>query len=175
MKDLILYENSKDYQISYTDIKKVQKKDSLVVVQGGENNRTIVENKHVDILVDAENISQGDHLHFRKSGLDQVICPLMKKNNIALAFSFSSVLNSKRRSQLLGRMIQNVKLCRKYKVKMILASFAKDKWEQRAEPELHAFGKVIGMTDVEVKEATSFVPKILEKKKKTIAKGITHL
>ena len=52
-------------------------------------------------------------------------------------------------------MMQNVKLCRKYKVKMLINSFAKNEYELRSRDALKSFGLVIGMNSREVIEATN--------------------
>tara|TARA_Y100000310_G_C20651012_1_gene799439 strand:+ start:1417 stop:1908 length:492 start_codon:yes stop_codon:yes gene_type:complete len=127
---------------------KIQKNKELVVVQGGDEkvNRLAVETRKVDVLLSPEKNSKKDFMFFRNSGLNQVLCKLANKNKIAIGFSFSDVLNSKGRgrSKILARMAQNVKLCKKYKVKMMFSSFAKDKYELRSETILASFAKILG-------------------------------
>ena len=74
---------------------------------------------------------------------------------IFIGFNFSTILNAspEKRAQIIGRMQQNVKLCRKYKVKMFLGSFAKDPYELRSDYELKAFGFMLGMNPKEVKNS----------------------
>ena len=55
--------------------------------------------------------------------------------------------------------MQNVRLCRKYKVRMVLASFAHDPWEMRSAYDLLAFGQVLGMTPKEATVALNFTKK----------------
>ena len=107
----------------------------------------------------------------RDSGLNQTLCKLASKNKIVIGFNFSDVLNSNgiERSNLLGKMMQNVKLCRKYKVKMIVGSFASRWQELRSERDLMAFGREIGIEKVNNKDAISF----LKNKKDYIAEGVT--
>src|SRR3989338_11038963 len=66
--------------------------------------------KKKDIIVYNLEDQKRDFIHFRNSGLNQVLCKLAKKNNIAVAFNFNLVLNNDEmsRSQILGRMMQNV-------------------------------------------------------------------
>src|SRR3989344_2945509 len=96
----------------------------MKTVFGGDPkiNRSAVENKSVDILINPERNSEEDFMHYRNSGLNQVLCKLAKKNDVAIGFNFNYVLNSEGilRSKILGRMMQNVKLCQKYKVKMVI-------------------------------------------------------
>ena len=102
--------------------------------------------KKVDILLSPEKNNKRDFMFFRNSGLNQVLCKLAVKNHISIGFNFSDILNSngKERSKLLGRMTQNVRLCKKYKVKMEFSSFAKNKFELRSDAILTSFAKVLG-------------------------------
>ena len=124
-----------------------------------EKNRKTVENKQVDILVAPERVGRKDRLNQRDSGLNDVLCKLAKENDVAIGFSFSDLLNSKYRAVVLGRMMQNVRLCRKYKVRMVLASFAHDPWDMRSAYDLLAFGQVLGMTPKEATIALNFAKK----------------
>lgn len=128
-----------------------------------EKNRKAVENKQVDMLVAPERAGKKDRFTQRDSGLNHVLCALAKENDVAIGFSFSDLLNSNYRSIVLGRMMQNVRLCRKYKVRMVVASFAKDPWEMRSAYDLLAFAQVVGMTPKEVKQALNF-----QKKRKAV-------
>jgi len=122
-------------------------KNEFNVVEGNSKlNRDILKNKKVNILLSAEKDIKKDSLHFRNSGLDQVACKIAAKNKIAIGFSFKEVLCKKmERAELIGRMMQNAKLCRKYRVKVVLGSFASKKEELRNSKDLEAFGRVIGI------------------------------
>ncbi len=124
-----------------------------------EKLRKILTNKNLDFIYSAERNSKNDRLHHKNSGLNQITLRMMRKNKIAYAFNFSDLLDCPsdlRMSQLLGKMVQNVSLCRKFKVKMILSSFAKNKWQMRNPYDLMAFGRTIGMTGKESKDALNF-------------------
>jgi ribonuclease P/MRP protein subunit RPP1 len=172
MKDLVLFENkvmSKKLGLKTEKIeilfnkdfnklrRKIIKSKELVVIQGGDEkiNRFAVENKKVNILLSPEKGKKNDFIHSRNSGLNQILAKLANKNKIQIGFSFNYILNSrdKKRALILGRMKQNVKICRKYKVKMRLGSFANKNFELRSADALLAFGKCIGMQDKEAKQA----------------------
>ena len=121
--------------------------------------RKLVNNKNLDIIVSSEKLAEKDSLHYRNSGLNQVTCKLAKQNKIAVAFSFNDILKSNDKAKLLGRMMLNVKLCRKYKVKTVVASFATNKYEMRSSHDLLSFAEIIGMTPKEAKEALNFKKK----------------
>ncbi len=123
----------------------IQKEKGKVIIQGGDEktNRAVVENKKVDILLSPEVNKKKDHLHYRKSGLNQVLCKLARENKVAIGFDFSLLLNSKERSKILGRMMFNYKLCKKYKVKMVFSCFSKDKFELRSEDSMKVFERIL--------------------------------
>lgn len=131
----------------------------LHVVLGGdeEKNLKAVKDRSVDVLF-PESAKGKDSLHWRRSGLNQVLLRLAKKNRVAIGFSLCAVLDHKgeKRGLVLGRMMQNVFLCRKYEVGMVLCSFAHDLWGLRSASDLASFGRVIGMTPGEVKNALHF-------------------
>ena len=143
------------------DFHKVLNVKMFNIVEGisEEKNRKTVENKQIDILLAPERVGRKDRLNQRDSGLNDVLCKLAKENDVAIGFSFSDLLNSKYRAVVLGRMMQNVRLCRKYKVRMVLASFAHDPWEMRSAYDLLAFGQVLGMTPKEATVALNFTKK----------------
>ena len=126
---------------------------------GSKDNRKLAEDKKLDILLSPELDSKGSSLVSRDSGLNEVICKIARKNNVAIGFSFSSILRSRDRVSLLASISQNIKLCRKYKVRMVMASFAKDKYEMRHARDLLNFCLVLGMNVKEAKEALNFSKK----------------
>jgi RNase P/RNase MRP subunit p30 len=62
----------------------------------------------------------------------------MADNDVAYAFSFSDLLNAPpyMQSIVLGRMYQNLMIAKKYKVKVIFASFATTQYELRNEKDM---------------------------------------
>jgi len=147
-KKISIIKEENSYQL-----RKKLKKESIVLAGNDKLNRFITENKKVSMILSPEIKRKKDFMHSRDSGLNQVLCKLLAKNNISVGFSFSLILNSNNKASLLGKMQQNVKLCRKYKVKMRIASFAQNKWEFRSEDSLISFGKIIGMKPNEVEKA----------------------
>ena len=126
--------------------RKIAKREGLVVFNTNKTLlRGIFENKFVDIVTGLESIEEKDDLHYRKSGLDHVLCNLANKNGISVGFSFFDVLNAKDRGKIIGRMMQNAMLCKKYKVNVLVASFSTDKYDFRLRNDLEAFGRVIGI------------------------------
>lgn len=123
------------------------------IVKSSDRNRQILEKGSADIIFDCELLMPKDYSHQRASGLNHVMCTLAAKNKVAIGFSFSTILEAspKQRAVLMGRMQQNIKLCRKYKTKMVIASFAKDPYQMRNAHDISSFFTVLGMHPSEAK------------------------
>ena len=109
--------------------KKLRAKEQ-VIVQGRdiEFNRKILEIKKVNILVLNHKIGK-DKLKERDSGLNQVLCKIAKENSITLAIDFNELkeIDKKTRAKIMSRIIQNIKLIKKYKNKLIVINKPEDK------------------------------------------------
>lgn len=149
----------------------------IIIVKAVDDNRSLLENKSIDLLFDLENHSHKDFLHHRNSGLNQVFCAIANKSRTIILMNFNSVLKSDRihSAKIIGRMMQNVRLCKKYKVDLAIASFATEPYEMRDFNDLAAFGRIIGVSDA--KGALTVVHRriLLNKKKQSpdyICEGI---
>lgn len=118
-----------------------------------KGDRKHLESKKTDVVFEIEKGQKKDNYHYRNSGLNQVLCALAHDKEITVAFSFNSVLTSKTRSEVLGKMMQNAMLCKKYKVEMMIASFARKPAEMRFWKDLVSFGVTIGLSTIEAKNA----------------------
>ena len=104
--------------------------------------RFILEKTAVDMVYGLEMIHPSDSVHYVRGSLDQVLCQIAAAKGKMIGFSFSSLLHSSD-GKLLGRMKQNMKLCKKYKVKMILSNFSVSPEELRSKKDLAAFQRVL--------------------------------
>ena len=134
---------------------RVSKSKSPVIVLGGDEkvNRLALENKKVDILLSPELDEKKDSFHYKRSGLNQVLCKLAKKNDVAIGFDFCLILRTKgvERAKFLGRMVQNVVFCRKYKVKVVVGCFSDGEFEKRSKSTLKAFVGILGIRPGELR------------------------
>ncbi len=130
----------------------------IAFVKCSDQDRMVLERGSADVLFSAESTQPRDYIHQRGSGLNQVLCALARKNRVAIGFSFSDILASRgsQRAQMIGRMMQNIMLCRKYKVRMLIGSFAKDPWKMRSPHDLRSFFVVLGMNQAEAASGLSF-------------------
>lgn len=128
------------------DIIKAKKLSNFVITRSSGTNQHTIEKLKPNLIFDLEQTTKKDPLHFRASGLNQVLCKSAQKNNVMIGFSFSSTLNSTRiqRAILLGRIAQNIALCKKYKVKTLFASFAKKPFEMRSLKDLTSLATILG-------------------------------
>ena len=96
------------------------------IITGGkyELNKRILETKYVSLLLDPEP-SEKDFMSYKNSGLNQVLAKLAKKRNVGIGFSLSRFnnLNKLDKANLLGKILQNIMLCNKYKVKYYIVRF----------------------------------------------------
>jgi len=113
----------------------------LVVAKDDNFNRKILENKKVDFLSGVELGERRDKIKQRDSGLNQVFCKLAKENNIIICIDFKEFEgNDFIKSKFLSRVIQNISLCKKYDVKMVITNYRRNK------KDLNAFLLGLGMS-----------------------------
>lgn len=134
-------------------------KADLRAAKGMEHVRDVLEKTNVDVVFELEDHKEKDFMSQRNSGMNHVLCAIAHDKNRVVAFSMASLLTTsgKTRAQILGRMMQNIVLCRKYGVTMALASFARSPWQMRAEGEMRALGMMLGMRPSEAAAATQAI------------------
>ncbi len=139
-----------------------------VILAGGSDkiNRLASDCWEVDLIGSPELHEEKDFMHQMNSGIDYVIAKACAEKGIAIEFCFANVLNSsgRRRSQLLARMMQNVRICRDCKCAMVITSGAKDEFGLRAPLDLMAFGILLGMSPEQARDAVSKGPGALLKR-----------
>lgn len=115
-----------------------------IVIASGLNARKAIESKRVDFIYSVESDIRRDSMHFRNSGLNHVLCKLMKENNVGYLVSVKDVLSMKD-PQFLGRVMQNIRLCSKFKVRTEIATFASDVFEMKGASDLRSLMKELGV------------------------------
>lgn len=146
-----------------------------------EDPRTYFDNKRVDIIYNPEQSRNKDFMHQRASGFNQIFAKLAAQNRICIGFSLDMLLNNKGASlaRIFGRIKQNIVLCRKYKPKMVLASFAGSPYGMRSPHDLISLGVTLGMHPKEAQDSLNNLElKInhnLKKRKDETAEGVESL
>ena len=105
--------------------------------------RLVLEKSKAEIIVGAEKIHAEDSLHYVRGGWDQILCTIAAAKGKTIVFSMNDILYAVDRPRLLARMRFNLKLCRKYKVKVLMANFAREKMEMRSKKDLEAWRRVL--------------------------------
>lgn len=137
----------------------LRKNKNLVFSKGSDNNRWIFEKLKPNVVFELELGKKKDRLNYRNSGLDQVLCKLAKKNNIKIGFSVH-ILDEK---WILGRIMQNIRFCKKYDLDCFFASFARNPYEMKPCHDLKALSLVLGMDLDSSKKSFEVLGKMLQK------------
>ncbi|GBE19505.1 MAG TPA: hypothetical protein ENG87_03300 [Candidatus Pacearchaeota archaeon] len=122
-----------------------ENKGKTIIFSGGndELNRKVLEKENINILL--LNLSEKkDRLKQKDSGFNHVLAKIAKKNNIIIGINLDEIINSKgkNKSEILGRIKQNIRLCNKNKLKM---KFISQNGNERNIYDLKALGLVLGM------------------------------
>lgn len=130
------------------DISKIKEKlkngKVFVAVRSSNNDRDVMERSKADMIFCFEGNGKRDFIHQRASGLNHILCKSAKDNNLAIGFSVSSILNAGNKQVVLGRIMQNMQLCKKFRVKTAVASFAQQPFEMRNAHDIISMFKVLG-------------------------------
>jgi hypothetical protein len=112
------------------------------------------------VVFGLERTQPKDGLHARNSGLNQVLAAIAKRKGVAIGIALSWLLaeTGAERARLLGRISQNILICRKSGARMALASGACTPDGMRSPHDLMALGRVLGMTPEESKASLEWLP-----------------
>ena len=129
----------------------------LLAAKSSDSDRMLIESKKIKIIYGLEETHKKDRLHQRASGLNHVLCEIARKNNVIIGFSYGQLFGKSlpESSIAMGRMMQNIALCRKYKVKTITASFSQNPYELRARHDISRLFAMLGMDDKNIRESSS--------------------
>jgi RNase P/RNase MRP subunit p30 len=144
---LFVYKDNKNAKALLVEPKDVRKTHDKKIMAICTASREAIE-READIVYGFELLETREHTHYRASGMNQVLCKLAADKKVKIGFSFSEILNTygQKRAIIMGRMAQNIMFCQKYKTPIKIASFATEPYQMRAEAELKAFFKQLGMT-----------------------------
>jgi RNase P/RNase MRP subunit p30 len=117
----------------------------LVLGTDDEINRASLEHKKTFALVAPEFGRGKDFLSQRDAGLNHVLCKIAKENDKTIVFRFSDVIENENKASIIGKLAQNIKLCKKYKTKYLFVNFCSDLKEMLHHKELESFERVLLM------------------------------
>ena len=149
-----------------SDIDKLSRKavDSFDIVfadgQDDDAARKASESWTVDLIVNCELNKLRDGMYNKNSGLDHVMCAFMSERDIGYCVNVKNILDTTgmRRAILLGRINQNLMLCKKYKVRIVLSCGAKTPLDARTPQDLMNLGKILGLSVSQSRDAVSKNP-----------------
>ncbi|MGC9309111.1 MAG: RNase P subunit p30 family protein [Candidatus Nanoarchaeia archaeon] len=130
-----------------------------IAIQGGtaSYNRRIIETMQVNWLVSPEAASQKDSLKQRDAGFNHVLAKAAT-GKLAIVISISELMSikGKARARRLARIMQNIRICRKAKCQIKIASLANKKEAIIDKYSRKALGSSLGMSSQQVKNAVEF-------------------
>lgn len=105
-----------------------ENKKIIVFSQNEAFNRTILENKKIDILI-ISSFEKKARLKQRESRLNQILCKIAQKNDIAIGIDLSILKNKNKKevSENISKLIETIKLCKKCKNNVILINTQKNR------------------------------------------------
>ena len=92
--------------------------------------RGFSETRYVHLLFHAEQCEKPDNVHFRRSEMNQVLAKILTEKSKMYLFDWSTVVQSKEPWVILGRMMQNARLCNKYGVSCAVITRARTPQEK---------------------------------------------
>ena len=140
---------------SQKNLNKAQHQSKLIVAKSSDNDRFFIESKKIKLIYGFEESNKKDYLHQRASGLNHILCELANKHNVVIGFSYSTLFSkdSQKISLLMGRMMLNIKLCQKYKVKTVIGSFSEKPFEMRSPFDITSLFTIFGMDGRNIKDS----------------------
>lgn len=123
----------------------------IVIAQNDNYNRKMLEYGKFDVLLGVEKGIRKDSLRQNDSGFNHVLAKIAAKNRIALGIDVSEIsnLNKRQKAELLEKIKQNIKLCRKSNVRIKLINYKDGK-------DAFAFLISLNASSRQAKEAISF-------------------
>ena len=130
------------------DVKKRKTEGLFVAVKADPADFRSALEQGPDLVFGMESMVPRDPLHARASGLNHVLCAIAKRKGTLVGLDVGMLLNATQvhRAQLLGRAVQNIALCKKYRVPVVIASFARQPWQMRSPHDLLALAELLGLT-----------------------------
>ena len=140
--------------INQKNINKAVKYSKLIVAKSSDKDRYLIETKKIRLIYGFEETQKKDYLHQRASGLNQHMCQLANKNNVTVGFSYSSLFNKNSilTSMIIGRIIQNISLCQKYKVKIMIGSFSDKPFDMRSPYDIKSLFAMLKISGKNIKD-----------------------
>ena len=144
--------------VNQKNFKKAINHSRFLVAKSSDKDRFFIESNKIKMIYGFEELHKRDYLHQRASGLNHIICEIARQNNVAVGFSYSSLLGKSEQtsSLIIGRIMQNIRMCQKYKVKTIIGSFSHKPFELRAPHDMITLFNLLGMDGKIAKDSLDY-------------------
>jgi len=133
--------SAKDFNEARKKIRSIKGKKIIFFSNDDELNRKVLEKEPIDILL-LNQKGRKDKAKQRDSGFNQVLAKIALKKKVVIGINLEEVINSstKEKAEILGRIRQNIKICKKNKLNMVFISIkGKDQYD------IKSLGLSIGM------------------------------
>ena len=154
MKNFLLIQEN-NFMKARKQIRDNLNKEIIFTSDNDELNRKILEKENINVLL-LNQSGRRDMAKQRNSGFNQVLAKTAKKKNVSIGINFDEIIESgkKRKADLLSRVMQNIKLCSKNKLKMRFVPL--NSKNKRNIYDVKSFGLVLGMPTWMTKNLTNF-------------------
>lgn len=117
---------------------------AFIAIKSNGEDKEIIQDRKANLIFSFEGSFRKDFMHHRASGLNHILCKLAKESGITIGFSLNYLLNSNNTWVTIGRLMQNISLCQKFRVNTAIASFAAKPFEMRSPHDMETLFKVFG-------------------------------
>lgn len=173
------FKSVKFYLGAFTDLdgskkKLLPKQFDIFVGKVKKNLRPYLEKSPIDIFIGHEVHNRKDFIHHRNSGINQVLCKIAAQNKKIMCMSHQDMLKdinkNCKNSTLIGRLRQNIRLYRKYKIMTAFATFSKNPVNMRNPKDLISVLEILGLQSRDAKNCLFTIAKFLKEKRKEKSK-----
>ncbi len=100
----------------------VEKKPKILEAQNESFNRKAIEKLEFDIILGIEKNTRKTNIKHVDSGLNHYLCKLMNKKKISLGVDLNNLKSGSKKEKAikLEKIMENVNLCKKHKVNLVL-------------------------------------------------------
>jgi RNase P/RNase MRP subunit p30 len=133
--------SGKDFNEIRRKIREKHDKEVAFTSNDDELSRKVLEKEKINALL-INQAGRRDSLKQRNSGFNQVLAKIAKKKQVSVGINLEEVLaaNLEAKAEIIARIIQNIELCKKNKLKIIFFVA-----KERNQYDLKALGLVLGM------------------------------
>ncbi|MBU2104893.1 MAG: hypothetical protein KKF67_03950 [Nanoarchaeota archaeon] len=150
MEEFILV-NDKNFEKVRKRIRELKNQNKKVIFTSDDDelNRKVLEKLEINLLL-LNLARRKDFQKQRNSGFNQVLAKTAGKNSVIIGINLDEIISTrgKEKSEILGRLIQNIRLCNKNKLKM---KFISKKYDRNIY-DLGALGLILRMPTWMTKE-----------------------